>query len=258
MRLPASKRVKYGKHPLIGVTCQLDFPAILRIDTEAPASFQELIRQKYPVPQERRAITLPPQVGNVPIRLGDATWQFLDNQPESEVWAVTLTNHTIALTTTEYSRWEEFTDRLAGPLKAFVDTYSPTFFVRLGLRYQNVICRSRLDLEGVPWRELFNEQIAGVFTAQELETETDVEHTQTLAIISLGEGRKVRLQHGLVTAQEDSEQCYLIDNDIYLEGHTEIKDATDVLDSLHEASGRLFRWCISDTLNTALEPVDIK
>ena len=37
-------RCIYRRSPLIEVICQLRFPAILRIDAQAPAQFQEAIR----------------------------------------------------------------------------------------------------------------------------------------------------------------------------------------------------------------------
>lgn len=43
------KRVKYNKCPLVEVTYQLNFPAILSIEAKEPVNFQEAIRKKYPV-----------------------------------------------------------------------------------------------------------------------------------------------------------------------------------------------------------------
>lgn len=255
MQLPDAQRVIYGKNPLVGVTCQLDFPAILLIDTEAPAAFQELIRQQYPVFQENRGIELPPQLGNVPIRLGSATYGFLDNTPGNEVWTVSLTKSTLALSTSKYLRWEDFRAHLDQPLQAFVDTYSPAFFTRVGLRYQDVIRRSVLGIDSTPWKDLLKPQIVGMFSV--VEDEDAIESSQTLAIVELGTDRKARLQHGLLIDQATQERCYLIDTDFYAETQTEINDARNILDSIHEVSGKFFRWCITDRLHTALEPKPI-
>lgn len=52
-------RVIYRKRPSAEVLCQLRFPTILRIDTEPPAAFQEIIRRDYPNFQERPKSGLP-------------------------------------------------------------------------------------------------------------------------------------------------------------------------------------------------------
>ncbi len=48
MPFPEVQRVIYRKNPLEQVICQFRFPAILRIDTETPADFQERIRNDFP------------------------------------------------------------------------------------------------------------------------------------------------------------------------------------------------------------------
>ena len=52
------ERVKYRKSALREVIFQVKFPSILRIDTEVPAEFQEMVRQKYPMYNDRRNETI--------------------------------------------------------------------------------------------------------------------------------------------------------------------------------------------------------
>ena len=88
-------------YPLIEVICQLRFPAILRIDAQAPAQFQEAIRGDYPqfsqwmenLPPRKEGGKLVPQ-GTQP------NYQFLakDNQ-----WKVNLTKNFISLSTNHYT-----------------------------------------------------------------------------------------------------------------------------------------------------------
>lgn len=54
MPFPNSPRVIYRKNPLEQVICQIRFPSILRIDTEIPAAFQELVRSQFPLFEERQ------------------------------------------------------------------------------------------------------------------------------------------------------------------------------------------------------------
>src|SRR5713226_162290 len=52
MPFPDSQRVIYDRNPLEEVVCQVKFPPILKIDSAAPAAFQDEIRGTYPLLQE--------------------------------------------------------------------------------------------------------------------------------------------------------------------------------------------------------------
>ncbi len=259
MRFPDSPRILYRNNPLAGVTCQLNFPPILQIDKEVPAEFQERIRRQYPVLNETRGIPLPPEVASIinsQIAFGNATYEFRDDTADRAIWRVSLARDALSLSTSKYVRWEEFRDRLALPFQAFVDLYTPAFFTRIGLRYQNVIRRGLLKLDDTPWRELLNSEIAGILAT--VEDETDVEQNVHQIVLRLDEDRKVLFQHGFGFEQDKPEQAYLIDNDFFTDTRTEVANVGQTLYLLNEASGKLFRWCISDRLHTALEPVPVE
>ena len=48
MKADDGRRFIYEKNQLVEVICQLRFPAILSIDSETPAAFQEKVRARYP------------------------------------------------------------------------------------------------------------------------------------------------------------------------------------------------------------------
>ncbi|MFR7743585.1 MAG: TIGR04255 family protein [Acutalibacteraceae bacterium] len=65
-----------------------------------------------------------------------------------------LTKGFIALSTYSYTRWEEFAQRLDRILAVFIETYHPSWFTRVGLRYVNAFRRAPLGLEDCLWKEL--------------------------------------------------------------------------------------------------------
>ena len=145
-------RCIYRRSPLIEVICQLRFPAILRIDAQAPAQFQEAIRGDYPQFSQRMENLPPRKEGGKLVPQGtQPNYQFLakDNH-----WKVNLTKNFISLSTNHYTRWEDFAKRLDKVLAAFIRLYQPTYFERVGLRFINSISRRALELEGAQWREL--------------------------------------------------------------------------------------------------------
>ncbi len=253
---PFSPRVIYQKNPLLNVTCQLRFPVILRVDSEHPAAFQEQIRSRYPIYREQSlqpmlAIELPAAgTGNLPsVAKRIAHYEFIS---DDEVWRIGLTRDSLALTTSRYTRWEDFLDHLRLPLAALTEHYNPTFFTRVGLRYQDLIQRSKLGLLDLPWRDLLKPHIAGVLAIPAFADAV------ASSISQLGiqlQGGKVTLNYGLAEAVQEKEECYLIDSDFYKEGRTELNDTISALAAFNKQSGRLFRSCIEERLHAAMEPL---
>jgi uncharacterized protein (TIGR04255 family) len=257
---PSSERVIYRSNPLTEVVCQLRFPPILKIDTELASAFQERLRGQYPVLRER--------VNNMPELLNEAPAQVAellrssfsarsrrmsyDFVSSDDHWTVGLTREFISLSTRKYEKWEAFRGRLAPVLDALVDIYRPSFFTRVGLRYQDFVQRSRLGLEEKPWADLLCPYVAGLLSATELNAEVAATFTQ--ASIRLGAAGQVNMRHGLVLAAESHETCYLLDFDFFTDERIEIDHAFDRLDFFNRQSGRLFRWCIRDILHYAMGP----
>src|SRR5438445_3102968 len=168
MPFPASPRVIYKKNPLDEVICQLKFPPVLRIDSELPAKFQESVRQDYPLFQDASPVipnflgrALPAEVGKlmnleIPFPVAGKVYHFIS---ADEKWKVGLAKEFIALSTGSYVRWEEFRARMAYAISSLLKEYSPSFFVRIGLRYRDVVRRSVLGLGEIRWSELLKPHI---------------------------------------------------------------------------------------------------
>ncbi len=259
---PESPRTVYGRNPLIEVICQLRFPPILRIAAEAPAAFQERIRADYPLLSEKAPgvnIELPP---GVPLALAEMMKGALPRRKLSgynfasadEKWKVTLTQDFLSLSTQQYTRWEHFREHLEGPLQALIAVYAPAFLIRIGLRYQDLIQKSRLGLPAdTKWSELIKPYIAGVHAVPELAGAIEESICQLLISLPRFNG-KVRLNYGIVRTGESDEDCFVIDNDFYTEERTK-NDAVDgILSYFNRQSGNLFRWCIEERLRNAMEP----
>jgi uncharacterized protein (TIGR04255 family) len=262
MPFPASPRVIYKKNPLDEVICQLKFPPILRIDSEVPAKFQESVRRDYPLLQEVSPAFqnilgrgLPAEVSKlvnfeIPFSVAGKVYHFIS---ADEKWKVGLAKEFIALSTGSYKRWEEFSARLEYVFSSLLSEYSPSFFVRIGLRYRDVIRRSVLDLGEIRWSELLKPHILGELASTDIESEILHTSRETLIAIS-GSKARVHIRHGLAKIADSNEEVYLIDSDFYYEDRTEVKNVITRLDSLHQEAGHLFRWYITDKLHHALQP----
>ena len=134
---------------------------------------------------------------------------------------MSLNRDILTLATLEYKKYEEFQEKFAKAVNIFKNVYNPSFYIRLGLRYRNLIWRSKLKMDAdKPWSSLISLQIASKLHSSELSgsIRTLVKNLE----IELNEG-KVNFNHGLIISQDPSkgniqEPGYLLDADFFEEG----------------------------------------
>lgn len=260
MQLPDYQRVIYKHTPLLEVVGQLRFPTLLKINNQEPFEFQERIRLGYPIFQRSHSLNLPPELAALVPQLStfspqDTTYHF---QSEDSKWQISLNKESLSLSTFKYHRYEEFKEKFNQIVNIFEELYKPSFYLRLGLRYRDLILRSKLEINDRPWSALISKEIAS-----ELHSEisgsilTLVKNLE----IELEQGR-VNFNHGLVVSQDSSrgnlqENGYLFDADFFVEGKINKGDIWNVCDNFNRTGGKLFRWSITDELHTAMEPQPI-
>lgn len=260
MPFPESPRVIFQKNPLVEVICQLRFPPILEIGTRDPADFQNAIRSEYPLyAKEEDAPSFPKEIAALIAKLGSPNGVTHRFRTEDEKRTVSLTPNFVAVSETEYERWENFRETVKRAKAALEDTYHPAFYSRIGLRYRDVIDRSDLGLRDQPWHELVNKQLLGALGAPEVQNQ--VQQIRTHAVLKIDEVTEgfVRLQHGLgPTDEERHGDVYTIDADFYSAGKIGGGDILGILDRFRKVGGDLFRWAITPRLKAALEPRELE
>lgn len=265
MLFSEAERVIYRENVLDQVICQLRFPTILKIDTEVPSAFQEHIRHKFPVYQQSNEgdhLQLPDGISQLipreflesfPIR-GNLRYQFLSGDRS---WTVSLTRDFVALSTGHYTCWEEFREYMKLISQALIDVYEPAFITRVGLRYQNVIDRKKLNLTESSWQDLIAEYVLGLLAKEDV-AESIGEHRNATSFALSGRQDYVRLEHGLieVTDAHSQDQLYMLDNDLFSdkEMQANAEHLAEKLDYFNAANRRLFNWCITDQLRNAMGP----
>ncbi len=246
------KRCIYGKNQLADVICQLRFPEILTINSQAPADFQELIRSEFPRYSANKELVpsrAAPGSGNM-----NMNYQFIS---EDGVWRVNVTSTFISLACAKYTCWEAFAKKLDLPLAAFIKTYKPAFFERIGLRYINFISREELQLTDVPFSELFAPAYLGLLGEEDV-PESSAVRSGVDAQIKIKGGCQVNIHAGpgivKKNGQTDKEVKFILDQDLFLSGNTPVNYSAGALEALHSQAYPIFRGAITDALHEALEP----
>jgi uncharacterized protein (TIGR04255 family) len=260
MAVPDAPRVIYEVSPLDEVICQLRFPPILRIDAESPVKFQETLRGPYPFYESRSAIRLPAGVSEglaqmISVDLPNAGAKSHEFASRDRVWNVKLNRHFLALTCHRYDRWENFRSRLAEAVGALEKEYNPSFYTRIGLRYRNVIRRSRLPDKEPPWKwsDLIQPWIAGLLGRSEV-CDAVIDTKAMAQFLLRDEVSRCTLNYGSIVEEPSQEVVFVIDADCFIEQQTEPTDALSRLDNLNREARLLFRWCITDRLHEASGP----
>jgi uncharacterized protein (TIGR04255 family) len=262
MTFPESERVVYAADTLVEVACQLNFPPVLAIGIETPVALQERLRAEYPLYEP-----IPP-FGGAPPQLA-ALIQQLPNAPNQALQhrfttadgtsSVTVGPQLLAITTSAYKEWPVFLASVEAARAAVEEIYRPSFYTRVGLRYQDVIDPNELKLDA-SWAELLSPTLVGFFGASEPEIRNAVRESGSNVRIALDGATDsfVHINHGLAQKGDgDDERVYLIDADYFTNRQRDSGEINGLLGYFRQEAGRLFRWAITDTLRDALGRRDV-
>ncbi len=264
MPFPEVNRVIYKNNPLDKVICQFRFPTILKIESEIPALFQERIRHIFPKFTELSEIKFQISADiknkgvnedlNEYFQTGKTNnFEFLT---EDEEYKLNLTRNFLTLSSNKYSRWENFREIFDVPIQALLDVYHPKHFTRIGLRYIDVICRSKLGENDTPWIELIRPEFLGLLS--NIEIAENINSLENRYELNLLENNGIaRIISKLVHEPGSDESCFMIDSDFFTHNKTEIDDFDRVLNHFNSMSGRLIQWIITKKLHECMGPTVI-
>ena len=259
MSFPKTSREIYVNNPLTEVICQIRYPAILEIAAQSPVGFQNSVRMQYPWYEQQNAATLPKDISDVLSGLPIPMPSF-PQQPEhhfsteDKKRSISLTQEFIAVSERAYGKWEDFRTEMVLAEEILRETYSPSFYTRIGLRYIDILNRDDYGLHETPWLQLLNPLFIGMLGSEDLSNEVREFQVETLLRVPNVAGGLVTIRHGLVRDQSGDQQLYRIDADFYTENRSSPENAFAILDRFNEWGGHFFRWAISDKLRHSLQP----
>ena len=251
------KQVRYSKPPLVETVFELRFPPILRIDTETPDKFQDLIRHRFPEYEVQNEIQQQ-VVGNVNQNQFLAETKLSSNivhvfSSDDKKNVVKLTRNNIFYSTTNYLGWDRFKEESIFVMKYFADIYQTSQFSRIGLRYINVIDRTKLGLDiSTPWKALVKNYYLGLL-ANPTESEK-IESYELVTGLKFGPKTAINLRVTLLVNLNSQETCLGLDNDCFLPEGDE--DFQTTIESLHTHCEYYFFNAITEELRSAMKPLE--
>jgi uncharacterized protein (TIGR04255 family) len=246
---PPPKEIPLKDAPLIRVIAQVRFPPILSIEKkDFVGSFQEAIREKYPILQPEQTQTFifgPQDVVQPTLQL---TWRFID---AADSWRVSLAPDFMALETTAYSSRRDFLDRLEDLLVALKESFDPKIIQRFGLRYIDRLTDQDID----DIQSLVKPEILGMMAA-EFRGAIHQVINESLFIIP-GEEERILARWGLMPAgttfdpsaiEPIAEPSWILDLDMSLSKNREfsVKALMSEGQSFAERIYTFFRWAVKD------------
>ncbi|MBO3457472.1 TIGR04255 family protein [Aetokthonos hydrillicola Thurmond2011] len=261
MKLPDYERVIYEYNPLIEVIAQIRFPTILKITSQEPVDFQDRLRFEYPIFEASKNLQVPVELSNVLTQFNSSIASDLMYQFKSEdlSWQISVDKNSITLVTNKYERYEKFIGRFKYAVEIFEQIYNPSFYSRIGLRYRDLIIRSKLNITNKKWIELIPKHIAYELYTPELE-ESIINLLKNLQLRT--EFGQVNFNHGLVQVRDIEknldETSYLLDADFFTEQKIEKgENVWNTFDKANRVARNLFRWSITEELHNTMRPQTI-
>lgn len=266
MKIAPFTRVVYELNPLAEVVCQLRFPRVLDLETNAPSTLQkaylDLGYGDLSI-EEPTSLTVAVQTREGPKQAvarpsGPRTFHFSSGD---EGYRVSVCADFLALTCTKYKEWGHFLAALQSVAAPFLKQYSPGHCSRIGLRYRDIIDREPLALEGSRWKDLLSPFVVGLLAADSFFADNGrpddcIDAFSSQCVLRLDDC-DLLLQTALLGQPQSSKKAFLVDADFYkeqLQVPAREGDIAKFLDALHGSAGPLFRHCITDTLHNALKP----
>ncbi len=258
MPFPITDREVYHNNPLDEVVCQFDFSPILEISSTSPFRFQNKIRGDYPVYREARP-ELPEAFINIQKAMGllpgspfaDMTEHWFSTSDGSR--SVVLTHGSISIIERQYEQWAMFKPSIERCVSMLEECYEPAFYTRVGLRYRDVIDKTKYGMGETPWSELLDPAFRGLIGHPNLDENEllSSEAQLTLRIPDVEDGIVV-IRYGLLPASQDNLDVYMLDADFCTEKGGSSNEAFAAADRFHWWASNLFRWATTEKLRGAL------
>lgn len=240
---------KYKKNFLESVIIRIDFPSILRIDQEAPAEFQENIREKYPNFEETSHQNVQFKITeDAPEYAADKFKIYIFSNKEKDKRIELSRNFFTLEYIRNYSSFTPFFEDFNYIFKELIQIYSIGILSRIGLRYINQIEVS----EGNPleWKGYIKQHLISAIDSRPTNELLQPLRFITQEIYRAEHGQFI-FQHGIFNNEFPNpiaRKNFILDFDYFTTQDTEISQVNGMIASMNQFCTDTFENSIEDKL----------
>lgn len=251
IQFPDIPEISLKRPPLSEVICQVKFPLSLRIAKDMPVEFQEAVRARFPVLAVEHGVVLRSESSLVTdgplIEKAPKLYRFKSQNSSS---MITLAPDFFALSTNEYSHWQDFQQDFRFAEGKVREIFHPTLTTRVGLRFVNQITGKNSGCKSLAeFLNLFRAELTCL-----IRSDAWSEPEETITRLVLPDGRaRLALRFGF--SREGKHPVFLLDFDYFDEQTYEFKGLDKRIERYHAEIYRAFRWCLKDAALARFEPL---
>ena len=227
LNLPRVEVVQFKQNFIKTAVCELRFPTLLEYETVPPIPLQKLLRKNFPHYQPIRSLSVDPS----PTVEREKQYQF---QSKKRDWTVSFKASSIALETTRYKNFEDFSERLTNVVTTSLPVLDTDFFTRVGLRYINEIPLGDSNLFDWVREDLVTPLAQGTYGTVERFTQE---------VRGYAKKGRYTFRHGIGGLSRTEHQIYTLDFDFY-EEDVPAKEVQGLVSEFNEEIFRFFLWAI--------------
>lgn len=220
-----TNNLKHPSNQLDKVICQIRFPALLEIDNKI-SDFQNHIKKEYP--NYSKSVGIQTSFIEIP-----DTYDHVFTSSNKQ-WSISVSISAMSLTTSSYVNWDDFKIRYLNVINALTDVFDIDSVGRIGLRYINAIRPSSMKVSNLS--EIISEPYINMIDCKL----GSILGFNTIIDCGLKNNIQARIALGLIQFSDDSEQGFLIDNDVFSTKKICVNDIMGTLDTFNSESVKLF------------------
>ena len=234
LNLPDIQEVEFERNFIKTTVCELRFPTLLEFETKPPVQLQKALRKDYPHYEPAQGVSVSPAVV-------DRETRYLFKSRKKD-WTVSFKASAIALETSRYTNFEEFSQRLENLFAKSRSLLDTDFFTRIGLRYIDEIPIEDGELDGWVRDDLVAPLTQGVYGTAERFLQ------EVRGFTAIG---RYTFRHGMVGSAQEKHKVYSLDFDFY-EENVPFDSVLSMVSQFNQQSFRFFSWAIGPKARSRL------
>ena len=226
LNLPDVDAVEFDRNFIQTAVCELRFPTLLEFETKPPTQLQKELRKDYPLYEPVQSVSLGPNDVEKEVK-------YLFRSKKRD-WLVSFRTFAIALETSHYTNFEEFSGRLESLLAKSMPLIDSDFFTRVGLRYIDEILIEDGEISGWIRDELVAPLAQGTYGTVERALQ---------GVRGFARTGSYTFRHGIARSEQGGHQIYQLDFDFYQE-NVQTESVLTLVSEFNKESFRFFSWAI--------------